>query len=169
MIFCRERRFDARQTGRIFSKNLSWPLNGEPESRFDARITAEASNAPPQPNRRENATRPSYWPCVTALHTCKGSDTLRRILSLFLFVRMDEYRKHRFEEAYERSRRGVCSRGDLTCVGKKYALRERWIWRNGGGRFTREAQLLTFGNFDKKERKFGRGREALRILKILYL
>lgn len=63
----------------------------------------------------------------------------------------------------------MCSRGDLTCVGKKYVLQERWIWRNGGGRFTREAQLLTFGNFDKKERKFGRGREALRILKILYL
>lgn len=69
----------------IFRKNLSCPLNGESESRFDARITAEASNAPPQPNRRENATRPSYWPCVTALHTGKGSNEFSFSLFLSLF------------------------------------------------------------------------------------
>lgn len=94
----------------IFRKNLSCPLNGESESRFDARITAEASNAPPQPNRRENATRPSYWPCVTALHTDKGSNALRRFLSLSLSFRSNG-RKHRFEEAYREieDRRGACS------------------------------------------------------------
>lgn len=37
-----------------------------------------------------------------------------------------------------------------------------------GERFTREAQLLTFGNFDKRKGGEGR-REALRILEILYL
>lgn len=100
----------------IFRKNLSCPLNGESESRFDARITAEASNAPPQPNRRENATRPSYWPCVTALHTGKGSNEFSLSLFLSLFVRMDESTD--LKKRIERSRIGE-ERAVLTCVGKK--------------------------------------------------